>query len=258
MRVRGASSIYGDQKPLWVVDGIVLEDVVDVSADDLSSGDATTLISSAVAGLNTDDIESFQILKDASATALYGARAMNGVVVITTKRGKKGTIRVNYSGEFTMRMKPNYRNYNIMNSQEQMMAYQDMEAKGWLTYADVSRADRGGVYRKMYDALDEYDPVTGFGLPNTPEARAKFLQQFEKANTNWFKELFRASLQHSHSISFTAGAEKARYFASMSYFSDPGWTIADKVERYTANMNASFDINKGTNIQVYTVIRKYS
>lgn len=136
MRVRGASSIYGDQKPLWVVDGIVLEDVVDVSADDLSSGDATTLISSAVAGLNTDDIESFQILKDASATALYGARAMNGVVVITTKRGKKGTIRVNYSGEFTMRMKPNYRNYNIMNSQEQMMAYQDMEAKGWLTYAD--------------------------------------------------------------------------------------------------------------------------
>lgn len=252
MRVRGASSIYGDQKPLWVVDGIVLEDVVDVSADDLSSGDATTLISSAVAGLNTDDIESFQILKDASATALYGARAMNGVVVITTKRGKKGTIRVNYSGEFTMRMKPNYRNYNIMNSQEQMMAYQDMEAKGWLTYADVSRADRGGVYRKMYDALDEYDPVTGFGLPNTPEARAKFLQQFEKANTNWFKELFRASLQHSHSISFTAGAEKARYFASMSYFSDPGWTIADKVERYTANMNASFDINKYLTVSFLT------
>lgn len=242
MRVRGASSIYGDQKPLWVVDNIVLEDVVDVSADDLSSGDAATLISSAVAGLNTDDIESFQILKDASATALYGARAMNGVVVITTKRGKKGSIKVNYSGEFTMRMKPNYRDYNIMNSQEQMMAYQDMEAKGWLNYADVSRADRGGVYRKMYDALDEYDPETGFGLPNTPEAKAKYLQRFEKANTDWFDELFRVSLQHSHSVSFTAGAEKARYFASLSYFTDPGWTIADKVERYTANMNASFDI----------------
>lgn len=252
MRVRGASSIYGDQKPLWVVDGIVLEDVVDVSADDLSSGDAATLISSAVAGLNTDDIESFQILKDASATALYGARAMNGVVVITTKRGRKGTVKVSYSGEFTMRMKPTYRNYNIMNSQEQMMAYQDMEAKGWLNYSDVVRADRGGIYRKMYDALDNYDPVTGFGLPNTPEAKAAYLQQFEKVNTDWFSELFRASLQHSHSVSFTAGADKARYFASLSYFTDPGWTIADKVERYTANMNASFDINKYLTVSFLT------
>lgn len=98
-----ASSIYGDTKPLWVVDGVVLEDVVDVSPDDLSSGNAATLISSAVAGLNTDDIASFEILKDASATALYGARAMNGVIVITTKKGRSGTTRVNYSGEFTLR-----------------------------------------------------------------------------------------------------------------------------------------------------------
>ncbi len=89
MRVRGASSIYGNQKPLWVVDGLVLEDIVEISADDLSSGNSETLISSAIAGLNADDIESFQILKDASATALYGARAMNGVVVITTKEGKR-------------------------------------------------------------------------------------------------------------------------------------------------------------------------
>ena len=123
------------------------------------------------------------------------------------------------------------------------MAYKDMEEKGWLTYADVSRSDRGGVYRKMYDALDEYAPETGFVLPNTPEARAAYLQRFEKVNTDWFDELFKLSMQHSHSVSFTAGAERARYFASLSYFSDPGWTIADKVERYTANMNASFDIN---------------
>ena len=61
IRVRGATSIYGSSKPLWVVDGVIMEDVVDVSADQLSSGDATTLISSAIAGLNSDDIESFQI-----------------------------------------------------------------------------------------------------------------------------------------------------------------------------------------------------
>lgn len=244
MRVRGASSIYGDQKPLWVVDNIVLEDVVDVSADDLASGDAATLISSAVAGLNPDDIESFQILKDASATAFYGARAMNGVVVITTKRGKAGVVRVGYSGEFTLRMKPSYREYNIMNSQQQMMFYRDMEEKGWLNYSDVSRGASGGVYRKMYDALDDYDPVTGFGLKNTPQDRMRFLQQYEKINTDWFDVLFQQSVQQNHSVSLSGGSKGSNFFASMSFLHDPGWSIGDKVTRYTANMNASFTINE--------------
>ena len=72
IRVRGATSIYGSSKPLWIVDGVELADNVELSADDLSSGDAVTLISSAIAGLNADDIESFQILKDGSATSIYG------------------------------------------------------------------------------------------------------------------------------------------------------------------------------------------
>ena len=76
IRIRGATSIYGSSKPLWVVDGVIIDDVVDINADELSSGDANTLISSAIAGLNSDDIESFQILKDGSATSIYGARAM--------------------------------------------------------------------------------------------------------------------------------------------------------------------------------------
>lgn len=85
VRIRGASSITGDNKPLWVIDGIILEDVVNVSNDQLTSGDVSTLIGSSVAGLNMDDIEDINILKDAAATAQYGARAMNGVIVIRTK-----------------------------------------------------------------------------------------------------------------------------------------------------------------------------
>ena len=87
-------SIYGSSKPLWVVDGVIMEDVAEIGADDLSSGDAETLISSAIAGLNADDIESFQILKDGSATSIYGARAMAGVIVVTTKKGKSGTNKI--------------------------------------------------------------------------------------------------------------------------------------------------------------------
>lgn len=252
IRVRGASSIYGNQKPLWVVDGIVLEDVVEISADDLSSGNSETLISSAVAGLNSDDIESFQILKDASATALYGARAMNGVVVITTKKGKKGSLRVNYSGEFTVRMKPSYGNYNVMNSQEQMMVYKEMEAKGWLNYSDVSRSSNGGVYRKMADLISSYDPENGFGLPNTQTDRARFLQKYEKQNTDWFDVLFQNSLQQVHSLSISSGTEKSRFYASVSLFDDAGWSMADKVSRYTGNMNASFDINKYITVNLLT------
>ena len=129
IRVRGATSIYGNSRPLWVVDGVVMEDAVEVSADALSSGDAETLVSSAISGLNSDDIESMQILKDGSATSIYGARAMAGVIVITTKKGKAGQSHVNYTGEFTMRLKPSYRNFNIMNSQEQMAIYKEMEEK---------------------------------------------------------------------------------------------------------------------------------
>ena len=123
IRVRGATSIYGSSKPLWVVDGIIMEDVTEVSTEDLSSGDAETLISSAIAGLNSDDIESFQILKDGSATSIYGARAMAGVIVITTKKGQKGNARVGYTGEFTTNLRPTYNDYNIMNSKENIGLY---------------------------------------------------------------------------------------------------------------------------------------
>ena len=150
IRVRGATSIYGNSKPLWVVDGVIYEDNVDVSADDLASGDAKTLISSAVAGLNSDDIESFTVLKDGSATSIYGARAMGGVIVVTTKRGSKGHASVNYTGEFTTRLKPSYNDYNIMNSQEVMGVYKEMYDKGWLQLDNMVNAQNTGVYGYMF------------------------------------------------------------------------------------------------------------
>ena len=154
-------------------------------------------------------------------------------------------MKVNYSGEFTVRMKPSYDQYNLMNSQEQMMVYKEMEAKGWLNYADVSRKKNGGVYKKMADLISTYDETTGkFGLENTQQAKNAFLQKYEMANTDWFDILFRNSLQQVHSLSLSSGTDKSRFLASLSNFNDGGWSIADKVERYTANMNASFDIKK--------------
>ena len=238
IRVRGATSIYGSSKPLWVVDGVIMEDVVEVDADQLSSGDATTLISSAIAGLNSDDIESFQILKDGSATSIYGARAMAGVIVVTTKKGSAGNSRISYTGEFTTRLKPSYREFNIMNSQEQMSIYRELEQKGWLNYANVANASQSGIYGKMYNM------ITDGTLMNTEAAKNAYLRQAEYRNTDWFDMLFSNALQHNHSVSLSSGTEKSQYYASISAMLDPGWTKQSKVNRYTANLNANYSILK--------------
>ncbi len=244
IRVRGATSIYGSSKPLWVVDGVIMEDVVDVSADELSSGDVNTLLSSAIAGLNSDDIESFQILKDGSATSIYGARAMAGVIVITTKKGKAGQSRISYTGEYTYRLKPSYSTFNIMNSQDQMSIYQELQQKGYLNYADVSNAADSGVYGKMYQLLNEYNPTTGqFSLANTPEAKAAYLREAEYRNTDWFDLLFTNNIQHNHSVSVSSGNEKAHYYASLSAMDDRGWTLQSGVSRFTANLNTTYNIS---------------
>ena len=246
IRVRGATSIYGNSKPLWVVDGVIYEDNVDVSADDLASGDAKTLISSAVAGLNSDDIESFTVLKDGSATSIYGARAMGGVIVVTTKRGSKGRANVSYTGEFTSRFKPSYNDYNIMNSQEMMGVYKEMYDKGWLQLDNMVNAQNSGVYGYMFRQLRAYDPETGaFGLQNTEAARNAYLQAAELRNTNWFDLLFSTKVQMNHSVSISGGTDRSQTYFSMSVLTDPGQFVnRSSVDRYTFNGNTSYDILK--------------
>lgn len=251
IRVRGATSIYGSSKPLWVVDGVIMEDAIDVGPDDLSSGDAETLISSAIAGLNSDDIESFQILKDGSATSIYGARAMAGVIVVTTKKGKAGVSKISYTGEFTTRMIPGYNEFNIMNSQEQMGIYKEMEQKGWLNSGDLFREKNSGVYGRMYRLIDQFEASSGqFGLANTPETRNAYLRQAEMRNTNWFDILFENNMSQNHSVSITSGSEKSSFYASLSAMLDPGWYKQSEVKRYTANLNTSYNIYKNLSISL--------
>ena len=243
VRIRGATSITGDNKPLWVVDGVVLEDIVNVSNDQLASGDVNTLLGSAVAGLNANDIESFDILKDASATALYGARAMNGVIVITTKRGKSGTPSISYTGNFGVQLKPSYYNYDIMNSADQMSVYAELERKGFLNYNSIANRSDAGVYGKMADLLKNVNPDGTFALSNTPTARAAFLTRYAQANTDWFDVLFRNSLTQEHSLSLSSGTDKAQSYFSTSFYNDQGWTIADKVNRYTINLRNTYTMS---------------
>ena len=241
IRIRGATSLNGDNKPLWVVDGVVLEDIVNISNDQLSSGDPTTLLGSAVAGLNPNDIETFDILKDAAAAALYGARAMNGVIVITTKKGKSGNLSISYSGNFSTQLKPSYKNFNIMNSAEQMSVLGELERKGYLNSNILDKPDFG-VYGKYYSLLVGKDDGT-FGIPNTPEAKKQFLLKYANANTDWFDVLFKNNFLQEHSVSVSFGTDKSQSYFSTSFLSDNGWSVADKVNRYTLNFRNNYKLS---------------
>ncbi|MGN6491806.1 MAG: SusC/RagA family TonB-linked outer membrane protein [Agriterribacter sp.] len=242
IRIRGATSINGDNKPLWVVDGVVLEDIVNISNDQLSSGDPTTLLGSSVAGINVNDIESFDILKDAAATALYGARAMNGVVVITTKKGRAGRQVINYTGNYSTQFKPLYSDYNIMNSVEQMSVLSELDRKGWLTTSILSGGDYG-VYGKYFDLVNTVLPDGSFALPNTVEAKRDYLLRYAKSNTDWFDLLFRQSFMQEHSLSISSGTDRLQSFFSTSFYNDNGWTLADNVKRYTLNFRNNYTLS---------------
>ena len=255
--IRGASSIFGDTKPLFVIDGVVQEDIVNLSFEDLTSGNANTLIGSSIAGINANDIKSIDILKDAAATSLYGARALNGVVVITTKSGKRETpTTVNYTLEQTVRDVPTYSQYDILDSRENMSILKELEAKGFLTQAGVVQSRYGGVYYNLYDNVNNYIGPNytsefsnnGFAVTNLPEYRNRYLQQYELANTDWFKTLFRQSITQNHSLSFTGGGASNSYYASVSYYTDPGWTIADEVQRLTTNFKNTFYLSDDFNL----------
>ncbi len=245
IRVRGATSISGDNKPLWVVDGIILEDVVNISNDALSTGDANTLIGSSVAGLNPDDIESFNILKDAAATAMYGARAMNGVIVVTTKKGRQteGAPRISYTTNLTTYLKPNYSQYDILNSADQMSVMLELENKGYFQQTSTKTANIG-PFGKMYDALYNYNAATNsYELRNDVISRTKFLERYANANTDWFDVLFKNSLLQEHSLSVSSGTEKFQTYASTSYLHDSGQTLGNEVDRFTGNFRINFKLS---------------
>jgi TonB-linked SusC/RagA family outer membrane protein len=251
LRIRGATSLSGDNKPLWVIDGIIVEDVVNISNEALTSGDMSTLLGSSVAGVNLADVQDITILRDAAATALYGARAMNGVVVITTKKGRSstnGSPVVSYTGNFSMYIKPRYEEFDILNSADQMGVLVEEMNKGLYQMPDIKGGGTGGVLLKMYNLIDAYDSTNGaYGLRNDPASKRAFLQRYADANTDWFDIIFKNSFIQEHSVSVSSGTDKFQTYASTSYLKDNGQTLGNNVERFTGNLRTNFKM--GTRVR---------
>ncbi|MCX2763605.1 SusC/RagA family TonB-linked outer membrane protein [Aquimarina muelleri] len=240
IRIRGNTSLNGNNNPIWVVDGVILEDNVELDQQDLASGDINSLIGSSIAGLNPDDIQSFSVLKDASATALYGARAKNGVIVITTKKGKRGGVSVNYNNNFSFRLRPRYTNFNVLNSQQELSVYAELVEKGLVDLTSAQRAESYGVLGKYYNLRRPNDVQIG----TNGQLADSFFQRYQVANTDWFKTLFTdLTLQQNHSLSVSGGSDDAIYYFSLSYLNDEGQTIGDKAQRYTTKLNTKFNLS---------------
>ncbi|MDE1191269.1 MAG: SusC/RagA family TonB-linked outer membrane protein, partial [Arachidicoccus sp.] len=246
LRIRGATSLSGDNKPLWVIDGVVIEDVVNISNEALTTGDMNTLLGSSIAGISPSDVEDITILKDAAATALYGARAMNGVVVITTKKGKStvsGYPSINYVGNFSRYIKPNYADFDIMNSAQQMGVLMEELNKGYYQAPGVMQGSSGGIIYQMYNQIEQYNESNGqYGLINDYEHKNAFLQRYANANTNWFDLIFRNSLMQEHALSVSSGTDKFQTYGSLDYLKDDGFTLGNSVERIIGNFRMNFKV----------------
>ncbi len=222
IRIRGTSTISGNREPLWVVDGVILDDPVSISTEELNDLDNVNLIGNAISGLNPMDIEKIDVLKDASATAIYGVRAANGVIVVTTKRGKQGAPRVNYSGTVTMTERPSYNKLNLMNSKERIEVSKEIADKG-LDYRFTPAAI--GYEGLLYDL---YDRKLTYG---------QFLsgvQQLETMNTDWFDLLYRTSVSHRHNLSISGANDKVNYYVSGAYTDENANVKGTGVNQYNA------------------------
>lgn len=228
IRVRGVSTISGSREPLWVVDGIILDDPVPLSPEEINSLDNINLIGNAIQGLNPQDIEKIDILKDAAATALYGVRAANGVIVVSTKRGREGHIRFNYTGSVTLNQRPNYGQMGLMNSKERIELSKEIEERHLPFLFTVSRIGYEGALMDFYDRK----------LTET-----EFLEKvktLEETNTDWFELLFRNTLTQRHNFSLSGGSEKVSYYASANLSSNPD-VVKDKgVQSYSGMVKLNF------------------
>ena len=153
IRIRGTSTLVGNREPLWVVDGIVVQDPVPISAEELNDPDYINRIGNAIAGLNPQDIERIDILKDAAATALYGVKAANGVIVITTKKGRVGPPLITYNMTTTFRQRPRYtdRNINLMNSKERVQFSRELNEQHYVFEGAINYVGYEGLLNQLYN-----------------------------------------------------------------------------------------------------------
>ena len=238
--IRGTSTILGNTSPLWVVDGVIQEDALTIDLSSSLTSDMKELIGNQISWLNPQDIDNITVLKDASATAIYGSKASNGVIVITTKKGTPGRINVSYSTNVSVRERPTYEIYDFMNSYERIQFSKEAYEAG-VRYQSTPLPQ---IY--TYEGL-----MAMFNKRMIDEEQfSAYLQRLETENTDWFKLLTRNSVSQNHNLSVSGGAEKLTYNASVGYQSNKGMEIGNENDQLTARLSINSHISDKLDINV--------
>lgn len=235
IRIRGTSSINGVQEPLWVLDGIPMEGNEIPAIDNLN--DIDEIYQTSIAGLNPSDIENITVLKDAAATAIYGARAANGVIVITTKKGKEGRPVVNFSSKLTYSPTVDIDRLNLLNSDEKVGLELDLLSSGY-----GYRAHKGGV-ANILDELGEYEEYKAKGWDGLSEQAKQRINRLRSINTDWNDILFRDVFNQEYNISVSGGSEKAHYYASAGSYTEQGTVKGVENNRYNVTLKTDYKLN---------------
>lgn len=252
LRIRGTSTIIGNREPLWVVDGIIMTDPVSLSPDVPNDPDYINRIGNAISGLNPQDIERLDVLKDAAATALYGTRAANGVIVITTKKGRAGKPVVSYSVTGTFRQRPRYtdRRIDVMNSQERIRFSQDLVSMHYIYPYGMPLVGYEYALSNLYNGT------------YTEEQFQAEVARMQTMNTDWFDLLTHDSFSQDHNVNVSGGSEALRYYASLGYTDEDDVINNTTNRRYTATAKLDLSLSQrlqlSFNINGYLNDRKYA
>jgi len=216
IRVRGSGSITAGQEPLYVIDGYPME-------------------GSAFAMVNASDIESIQVLKDASSTAIYGSRGSNGVVIVNTKKGRVGAPKISYNTYFGVQQVS--KKIDVMNSEQYLEFFKDSHNQAWLDRTPLpgnpphTILDDNSI-RETYSNSSYYIIPEDFNDPNN------------FVDTDWQDELFRNAITQRHELSIMGGGDNTRYFVSAGYNQQDGILLNSDYERYNLRTNITSNVNE--------------
>lgn len=240
IRIRGTASLSGPQDPLWVIDGLPLEgnDVPNFTDKD----NIDQLQNFSIAGLNPNDIEDITILKDAAATAIYGARAANGVISITTKKGKKGSLKLNFSADTFVTARPDFDKLNLLNASEKVDLELMLAKRADLTY----RADKGEVMR-ILTQNNQLDVFRNGGFDALNSFTRQQINGLRNNNTDWGKLLYRNAINKQYGLSVSGGSDRADYYFSLGYYDEEGTTIGTGFKRYNLTLKNNYKLSDKLN-----------
>jgi TonB-linked SusC/RagA family outer membrane protein len=247
-RVRGTSTVFGNQAPIWVVEGIIQQDPLPFKASTIDGLGGISkdnfdyvrdFVGNAIAWLNPQDIDDITVLKDAAATAIYGIRAGNGVIVINTKKGRPGPPTISYSVNTSISEKVTYDRLNLMNSKERVAASKEIFERGLISNSNYNTTIgyAGALNDYLFKRIDYNEFV-------------RRVQAAETVNTDWFGLLFRAPLSVNQNLSISGGSGNTRYYASLGYTDVKGTAIGNNSKGYTGNLSINSRLTSKLNLTI--------